>query len=132
MGELIAATDNEVIELVLGIELSGSVEVEARLRSLLTVRRLRRFRLLGIRSEEDHVLKTHPQTVESLLDQVAVAITDLLELRCWHPDIKIASIAVAEARRLEPRVIRMPIDLLFQRVQHARPEVYRSRTRCCR
>src|SRR5205085_7364148 len=65
----------------------------------------------------------HRQVVERFLDQVRVLFPDVAELGRGDAHEQHSALGMAIARGLQPRLIRMPIDLFFQRIEDAHPRI---------
>src|ERR1700680_4741688 len=75
------------------------------------------------RRNELHFLIFETKIVEGLLDQIGVLVAHLTKLSLRHPHKKRTSAGVTVASGLQPGVVRMPIDLFFQRVKDAQPRI---------
>ncbi len=137
MGKLVSASDDERVKGVARIELRGSIPVEARLRWIrrrgghgteAAVMPHRGCRRIILWSHEFHVIEPEAQNVDRFLDQVGVLVARVPELDGRNAHEQHASARVAVARRLQPRVVRVPVDFLFQRIENARPRI---RGECC-
>src|SRR6266851_9948816 len=135
--ELVPAADHERVKRITRIQLRGAVPVEPPLCRMQTRRRLRtrtrrrqpaimpdrRVRWIVFGGNKFHILVSEPEIVDRLLNQIRVFIADVLELggRNAHEKNLIAGVAVP--RRLQPGVVGVPVDFLFQGVKDAHPGV---------
>jgi hypothetical protein len=151
-GELVAAADDEGVELIFGVELGGGAPVEAGLlggtggaggcgAAAVAGGCGRVLAVAGDGSEstvladlagaggvgilggglEDDVLDLEAEVLDGLLDEVGVAVADVLELCRGDAHKERVAGDMREARGLEPRVVGLAIDLLFERRQDANP-----------
>src|SRR6202047_889434 len=131
MRKLVAAADDKGVEGIARTQLGCAIPVEARLRwrcgrrcgGKPAIMPDRRGRWIIFRGHELHVIETQPQVVDGFLDQVGILVASVAELYCEHAYEQHSSARVAEARRLQPGVVGMPVDLFFQRVQDAQPRI---------
>src|SRR6185312_1439187 len=142
--ELVAAAYYERVELVPRVQLRCRVPVEtglfggrhrarmgpAPLRNVGAVARqgresavLAHARRSGIllRSCEVDGVDLKAEVVDRFLNQVRVPLADILELRRGNAHKERLALHVREARRLQPRLERMAIDLLLERTENADP-----------
>src|SRR5580693_1995246 len=75
------------------------------------------------RGDEFHFLKFETQIVQRFLDQVGVFVSDMAELCGGNAHEKHRAAGMAVLGGLQPGVVRMPVDLFFQRVQNAQPRI---------
>ena len=150
-GELVAAADDEGVELVARVELRCSAPVEARLLGHGCGRAVRpaRVRRVGVvagdgrepavlaharragvllRRGEDNRVDVQRQVVDGLLDQVGILLSQVLELGRRNAHIECFARDVGEPRGLEPGLIRLAVDLLLQRGEDADPLIQYG---CC-
>ena len=71
-------------------------------------------------------VELHAEIVDGFLDQVSVFIRLGAELGIGHTDEQDIVLRVAELGWLEPGVVRVPVDFLFQRVEDAGPGIRRD------
>ena len=83
----------------------------------------RRVRGVIIGGDEFHILISQAEIVERFLNQVRIFIADVSELSGGNADEQDFIAGVAVTGRLQPSVIRVPVDFLFQSVQDARPGI---------
>ena len=76
-------------------------------------------RRIIFRGDELDVLVFEAEIINGFLDQVRVFVAYLAKLYGGHADEQNSAAGVAIARRFEPGIVRVPIDLFFQRVQDA-------------
>src|SRR5208283_4582141 len=134
---------HEIIEGVLGIELSGAIPIKTLLLDGTDHGTLRRrggilpcfggadtFAVAALRfvGYELDVLELKAEVVDGLADEVAVSLADMTELRVGHADEQDAALRVIEARRLQPGFVGGAVDFFFQRVENAHPRIDRGRT----
>ncbi len=134
VGELIAAANDESIKGVAGIQLCGTVPIEARLRNMEAGSSLRggrkpavvphgsRSRII-VGSDELHVSIIHIEIIQRFLDQVSILVADVAELHRGHTHIHDPITGMAVARGFQPGVVGMTIDFLFERIQDAQPRI---------
>jgi hypothetical protein len=143
VGELIAGADNEVVEGVLRIELRRSVPVEALLGDgpgrgpLAGGRRLMMclgasvcfWLVLFLFGDEFYVAKLQAEVLDSLADQVTVALADVAELRIRNSNEKNRPLSVIVARGLQSGFVRGSIYFFFQCVENTHPRIGRTNTK---
>ena len=130
MSELIAAADDEGVEGVARIQLRRTVPIEARLRrraggcgSQAAVVPDRSGGRVVFLCDEFHVVEAKVQIVDGFLNEVGILIAGVAELHRGNANKKNAPTGVAITRRLEPGVVGVAVDFLFQRIEDARPGV---------
>ena len=130
--ELVAAADHERVKGVARIQLRGAIPVEARLRrsrgcgdaaSEPAIVPHRSCRRIIFRSDELHVVEAEAEIVDGFLNQVGVLVAGVAELDGRNAHEQNASAGVAVARGLQPGVVGMAVDFLFQRIEDARPRI---------
>ena len=72
---------------------------------------------------KDDVVELEAEIVDGFLDEVAVAIADVLELRRGDAHEEVFASDVGEARGFEPGLERLPVDLFFERAEDAYPVI---------
>ena len=135
MGKLITAADDERVESVARVQLRGAIPVETGLRGMATGRREVRGEAaimpnggggrIIFRGDEFHLLIFHTEVIDGFLDEIGVFVANMAELDCGHANEQNSATGVAVARGLEPRIVGVPIDLFFQRVENAQPRIRR-------
>ena len=80
-----------------------------------------------LESHELHIVELQLEFVDGLLDEIAVAIADVLEVCGGDADEEDASVEMTDAGRLEEGVEGLPIDLFFQCPEDACPWIDDSR-----
>ena len=118
--KLVAVADHEIVEGVARIELRRSRPVEACLlgsagrrrrrrggrmrwhRAKAAILALRRHRRIFFRGHEADVVELQRLQIDRFLNQVAVFVADVLELRRRNAHIKRCARCMAESRGLEP------------------------------
>src|SRR5580658_1217441 len=83
----------------------------------------RRVRGIVFGGHEFHILVSEPEVVDRFLNQICVFVSDMTELGGWYAHEKNSVAGVAIPRRLQPGVVGMPVDFLFQGVEDAHPRV---------
>ena len=78
--------------------------------AILALRRNRRILFGGHKA---HVVKLQRLQIDRFLNQVAILVADVLELRRRHAHVERAARGVTEAGGLEPGLKRLPDDFLF-------------------
>ena len=73
--------------------------------------------------DELYVVETEAEIVDGFLDEVGVLVAGVAEFNRRNADEENASTRMAVASGLEPSVIGVPINFLFQRIENARPWV---------
>src|SRR5690349_14597329 len=76
-----------------------------------------------LHGNELNIVKFQVQVLDRFLDQIAVLVSDVFELGRRYLDDQDLAVCVAVARRLEPRLIRVAVDFLFERLEDASPGV---------
>ncbi len=72
---------------------------------------------------EHHLVDLQAQVIDSLADQIAVSVADMLELFGGNSYMQCASADVGESRRLQPCLKALAVDLFFERTQNPNPLV---------
>ena len=126
MRKLVSAANHESIKRVPRIELRRSIPIEARLRRRRTpaepaVMPHRRRRRIIFRRHKLHFIESQPEHVHRFLNQIRVFISRVAELHRRHAHKQNAAAGMAVARWLQPRVVGVPVDFLFQRIENAGP-----------
>src|SRR5581483_4956048 len=75
-----------------------------------------------------YVFVFEPEIINRFLDEVSVLVANVTELCRGHSNKKNVSVRVTVTGRLQPRVVGMPIDFLFERVENAGPRIGNE---CC-
>src|ERR1700733_10587980 len=139
-GELIAIADDERVERVARVELRGRRPVELALlriarrgrrrrgrmcwqRREAAVFALRRNRWILLRSDEADVIELQRLKVDGLLNEIAVLVADVLELRRRHAHVKRAASGMRIASGLEPSFEGLAYDLFFQGREDLEPGI---------
>src|SRR5207302_3256023 len=135
MGKLVTAADDERVESVARVQLRGAIPVETGLRGMATGRREVRGEAaimpnggggpIIFRGDEFHLLIFLTEAIDGFLDEIGVFVANMAELDCGHANEQNSTTGVAVARGLEPRIVGVPIDLFFQRVENAQPRIRR-------
>src|SRR5579872_1582779 len=86
-----------------------------------------RNRRIFLRRDEVHIVQLELQVLDRFLNEIAVAVPDMLELRRGNAHEKHALAHIAVARGLEPRVVRLTIDFLFECSQDLDPRIQSNR-----
>src|SRR5277367_6658811 len=73
--------------------------------------------------DEFYIFVAEAEIVEGFLNQVSVFVADVAELGGWNTDEQNLIAGVAVASGLEPGVVGVPVDFLFQGVENARPGI---------
>ena len=138
MGKLVARTAHEIVERVLGIELSSAIPIEALLVRGTNHGVLHRrggivpgfrgvgclavatLRLIGY---ELDILELEAEVVYGFADQIAVSFADMAELRIGHADEQHAALRMVEASGLEPGFVGSAVDFFLQRVKNSHPRI---------
>src|SRR5271166_5526581 len=131
VGELVAAADDEGVEGVARVQLRGAVPVETRLRrarghgwgdeaAIVADGSCGRI-VLG--RDELYVVEAEAEIVDGFLDEVGVFVAGVAKLDSRNANEENASAGVAVAGGLEPGVVGMAVDFLFQRIKDARPRI---------
>jgi hypothetical protein len=81
-----------------------------------------RARIL-LRSGEGHRLHVEAEVVDRLLDEVGVTVSDVLEVVRGDSDKQLLSFDVGEPRWLQPRLVRLTIDLLLESREDTDPVI---------
>src|ERR1019366_3785059 len=83
----------------------------------------RRVRRIVLGGNEFHILVSEPEIIDRFLNQICVFVAYVTELggRNAHEQNSIAGVAVP--RRLQPGVVGVTVDFLFQGVKDAHPGV---------
>ena len=142
VGKLVTAAGYKAVELVARVQLRCGVPVKARLfgagwcsrppRCILAVAGLRSKAAILARSHhaglrwrhlEHHLVQLQPQSLYGLADMVPITLPDVLKLLGGDAHIERPAGNVGEPRRLEPCLIALPVDLLFECTQDAIPLV---------
>ena len=150
-GKLVAVADDEGVEGVARVELRRGGPVEARLlracapcarrrrggrvrrhRAEAAVLALRRNRGVLLGGHEAHVVELQRLQVDGFLNQVAVLVADVLELRRGHAHIERAAGGVAVARGLEPGLEGLANHLLLQGRENLEPGIESRSRRSCK
>src|SRR5437868_16264 len=135
MRELVAAADYERVKCIPRVELRCPVPIESGLRSMRrsddvcresTIVTHRRGGGIIFRSDELYLLKFAAQIVQRFLYKIRVLVTHMAEFCRGHTHEKDWTTGVAIAGGLQPGVIRMAVDLFFQRIQNAQPRIGRK------
>ena len=74
-------------------------------------------------SDKLHVVESEAQVVDGFLNEVGIFVAGVAELDGGNANEEDASAGVAVAGGLEPGIVRVPVDFLFQRIEDARPRV---------
>jgi hypothetical protein len=151
--ELVPAADDERVERITRIQLRSAVPIESPLRRMERLRTCtgtrtasrasactsagtcegmsreaavvsyRRVRRIVFGGNELYILVAEPEVVDRFLNQVGIFIANVTELgrRNAHEENAIAGVAVACG--LQPGVVGVAIDFLFQSVKNARPRI---------
>ena len=82
----------------------------------------RRSRVV-FRRDEFHFLEFQAEVVQRFLDQVRVLVSDVAEFGGGHTHEKDGSTGMTVLGGFQPSVVRMPVDLFFQRIQNAQPRI---------
>ena len=91
-----------------------------------------RRRGIIIGSNKFYFAEPETQDVDSFLNEVGIFVAGVAKLDGGNTDKENASTGVTVAGRLEPRVVGVPVDLFFQRIENARPWVgSEGRCACC-
>jgi len=85
----------------------------------------RRGGRIVLRSNKFHIFKFQSEIVDSFLNQVSIFLFDVAELGSRHAHINYASTGMTEASWLQPGIVRMAIDFLFESVEDANPRIRR-------
>ena len=80
--------------------------------------------------DELDIAEVESQVVDRFLDQITVLLADIANLRCRNADEDDAILQVTVARRLEPGVVGMTINFLFQGAEYLHPRVNGSGRAC--
>ena len=144
MCKLVPAPDHESVKRIPWIQLRRAVPVEPPLRRMhphrlrprtttpaaaRTVRRQppvvpdRRVRGIVLRGYEFHILVSQFELVHRFLNQVRVLVADVSELGRWNAHVQNPIASVTVPRRLQPRVVGVSVDFLFQGVKDAHPRI---------
>jgi hypothetical protein len=145
MSKLVPAADHERVKRIPRIQLRRAVPIEPPLCRMQSRHRLRtrthsrtalgpcadqpavvpdrRVRRVVLSSYEFHILVSQSEVVHRFLNQVRVFVADVTELGRWNAHEQNSIAGVAVPRRLQPRVVGVPVDFLFQRVKDARPGI---------
>ena len=78
-------------------------------------------------SDELNVLVFQSEIIDGFLNQVRVLVADVTKLCRRYSHEKDHPIRMAIPRRLQPCVVRMSIDLLFERIEDANPGIWNDR-----
>jgi hypothetical protein len=92
----------------------------ARLRCKATILAYANWNLLR-RYLEDHLIDLQTKILDRLTNQVAIPVADMLKLLRWNPHMECPFTDVREARRLQPRLKALAVDLLFQCTKDPNP-----------
>src|SRR5271155_2952418 len=98
----------------------GSNQHLTRETAVMTDRSVRGIILGG---NEFHIFVSQAEIVDGFLNQVGVLIAHVTELGSWNADEENSVAGVAVARRLEPGVVGVAVDFLFQSVEDSRPGI---------
>ena len=139
VGKLISAADDEGVKGVARIQLCGAIPIETSLRSM--GRHCRGGRVQGESAvvtdrsrcrihvgHELHILIFQAEIIECFLNQVGVLVTHVAKVGAGNAHEKNAAVGVTVTRGLEPGVIRMAVDFLFERIENAQPRIG---SKCC-
>ncbi len=74
-------------------------------------------------SDELHVVESEAEIVDGFLDQVGVFVAGVAKFDSRNANEENASAGVAVASGLQPGVVGMAVDFLFQRIEDARPRI---------
>src|ERR1700687_2600730 len=83
----------------------------------------RRVRRIALGGNEFHILVSEPEIVHRFLNQICVFVAYVTELGGWTPHEQNSCAAVAVPRWLQPGVVGVPVDFLFQGVKDAHPGI---------
>ena len=83
----------------------------------------RRRRRIVLGRYELYVVESEAQHIDRFLYEVGVLVSGVTELDRRNTHEENASAGVTVARRFQPRVIRVPVDFLFQRVENSCPRI---------
>jgi len=77
-------------------------------------------------SDELYVVEAEAQIVDRFLDEVGIFVAGVTEFDGRNTDEENATAGVAVASGLEPGIVGVPVDFLFQRIEDARPRMGRA------
>ncbi len=83
----------------------------------------RRIRRIVLGGDELYVLVLEPQVVDRFLDEVGVLVSYGAELGGGHTNEQYSVAGMTVAGRLQPGVVGMTVDFLFERIEDAHPGV---------
>ena len=78
--------------------------------------------------DELHLLILEAKIINRFLDQIEIFVVFATGLQVTYPHEKDLSTGVTVAGGLQQGVVRMPVDLFFQRVKDAQPRIGKSYT----
>ena len=74
-------------------------------------------------SDKLYVVESEAEIVDGFLNEVGIFVAGVAELDGGNANEENASAGVAVAGGLEPGIVGVPVDFLFQRIEDARPRV---------
>jgi len=81
------------------------------------------IRRIVLGGHEFHILVAEAEIVERFLNEIGILVADVAELGGGDADEQDFIAGVAVAGRLEPGVVGVPVNFLFQSVKNARPGI---------
>jgi len=76
------------------------------------------------RRHELHIVEAQTQNVDRFLNQVGVFVTGVTKFDGGNTNEENAAAGVTVTSRLEPGIVGVPIDFLFQRIEDPRPRIW--------
>src|ERR1700733_4770750 len=76
-----------------------------------------------LRDHKLYIIEFEMERIDGFLNQVPIAVANVLKLGRGNPHKKHPAGDVAEARRLEPGIKRLPVNFLFESTQDPSPRI---------